>query len=210
MDKKQKNDYNKLWRALNPDYSKNYMKKYRAEGRDFYSKKKDAERMKKYKGTPSRIDTINRASKKYRNKLKDLVSDINYNVGFPNFILWKLIPNTKHRYAVSDTGQIYDLFYQTLCLTYRDRKGVYIDLKVNKKMVRYRLHQLVGEAFLNKRKMRKKGWIEHIDGDKYNNCITNLIWVSPIEKLLNSQFYKDLQSVGFSYYHYVRKFIKKV
>ena len=207
MTKEEKNEYNRIWRENHPDYSKKYMKEWRKSGRDWNSKKRDKIRMEKYKGTEGRKDTFKRAGKKYRDRMKEILKGVNDIIGFPNYIEWKFIKGNR-RYLVSDTGQIFDSFYSTLVRPHIRKDAVYIPLKTGDKYQFFKLHKIIGESFLKKR--NKKGWVEHIDGDKFNNILTNLIWVQPLQKLLNSQFYKDIQSVGFSYYHYVRKFSKKV
>jgi hypothetical protein len=207
MTKEEKNEYNRVWRENHPDYSKKYMKEWRKSGRDWNSKRMDKIRMEKHKGTQARKDTFKRAAKKYTDKIKKILQGVNDIVGYPHYIEWKFIKGYR-RYLVSDTGQIFDSFYSTLVRPDIRTDAVYIPLKTGDKYKFFMLHNIIGESFLKKR--NKKGWVEHIDNNKFNNVVTNLIWIIPIEKLLNSQFYKDIKSVNFSSYHYSRKFKKKL
>ncbi len=93
----------------------------------------------------------------------------------------KQVPNFKDNYLVTKDGQIYSKFkkgflnqetskdgYKRICLKYKDRKE------------KFSVHRLVAELFiLNNDK--EKIQVNHKDGDKSNNDISNLEWVTPSE-----------------------------
>ena len=205
---KTKEQYNREWRAMNPNYSKNYMKKWRAEGRDYYSKQKHKEYRKAWGKTDKGRQCQLISSKKSWYKAKQKLDEINDLIGFPEYIRWRYIIGTERRYAVSDTGQVFDIKFSTLVLPFDNHKCIWVSLKIGDKYERFKLYQLVGKAFLNRSK--KKGWVEHINNDYTNNTITNLYWVNPLEKLLKSQLYADLKSVNFNSWIYFRKFGKNI
>jgi len=207
LEKIKKEGYNKKWRSMNPDYSKTYMKKYRKEGRDYYSKLKCKNQQKRWRETERGKEFRKLSTQAYLNRKKQIISEVNDIVGYPSYIKWKCI-KYNGRYLVSDTGQIFDSKYSTLVRPEIKKDAVYIPLLTDKKYKLFKLHIIMGDTFL--KKTNKKGWVEHIDGDKFNNIISNLIWIVPLKKLLSSQLYKDLKSVGFSFHHYVRKIKKKL
>lgn len=49
------------------------------------------------------------------------------------------------------------------------------------KCQRYLVHRIVAKAFLPTQNINYQ--INHIDGDKTNNCVTNLEWVTPAENM---------------------------
>lgn len=64
--------------------------------------------------------------------------------------------------------------YATVCL---------IDSNGNRK--RHLIHRLVASAFIGIPK-NKKSQVNHKDGNKFNNCIDNLEWVTPSENILHA------------------------
>lgn len=62
-----------------------------------------------------------------------------------------------------------------------------LDLYKNNKQKTVRVHRLVAEAFIDN--TENKETVNHIDGDKENNCINNLEWATYKEQ--NNHFYKN-------------------
>ena len=105
---------------------------------------------------------------------------------------WKIIPNSK--YEVSNKGNIRSLDMTLLCKhnTYRVRKGIMLKqsfdkngyLRVAIHGVTKKSHRLVAEAFIpNPNNLPE---INHIDGNKTNNNVTNLEWCNRQDNLVHS------------------------
>lgn len=92
--------------------------------------------------------------------------------------IWKPIAGYEGHYEVSNLGNIKSLNKRhkgNLLAPQRNHKGyLRVNLwKNNKKKIRM-IHRLVAEAFLLNPNNYKQ--INHKDGNKENNCITNLEW----------------------------------
>ena len=68
----------------------------------------------------------------------------------------------------------------------RDSKG-YIQVALNGKP--YLLHRLLAQAFIPN--PEGKPFVDHIDGDPLNNCLSNLRWATATENQRNSKKRKD-------------------
>lgn len=103
----------------------------------------------------------------------------------------KMIPGYDNKYAVTDTGDVISYSvnkhggYMTKSLagnvTLLNNLYYTVGLwdKENKKMKRLRIHRLVCEAFIPN--PENKPEVNHIDGDKLNNNVSNLEWVTSEE-----------------------------
>lgn len=88
------------------------------------------------------------------------------------------------KYSVSKDGEVFSLFSQRLLTPYQsiDKAGGYVvvhmvsDCGKNKTV---KVHRLVAEMYLPK--VDGKNQVNHIDGNKLNNSLRNLEWVSPSE-----------------------------
>ena len=99
--------------------------------------------------------------------------------------IWKDIPEYEGKYQVSNLGRVKSLqrwggtrFYnrEYILNNYVNKKNgyVYVYLTKNNKSKNIRLHRLVAQAFISN--PNNYLYINHIDGNKENNCIDNLEW----------------------------------
>ena len=63
-------------------------------------------------------------------------------------------------------------------------KGYWYVCLNNKGLKQYRVHKLVAEAFIPN--SNKLPYVNHIDGDKLNNLVTNLEWCTPKENAIHA------------------------
>lgn len=95
--------------------------------------------------------------------------------------LWKRIPYAPD-YLVSKTGEV---FSEKSCskrklTVYKNKYGYfYVVISIDGKSKQKLVHRLVGEVFLPN--PLNKPQINHIDGDKSNNTLENLEWVTAKE-----------------------------
>ena len=95
--------------------------------------------------------------------------------------MWKKIifNNEETNYSVSDIGEIRNDTTNKL-LKLSMQQGYYqVTLSINKKPKRFRAHRLVAEAFIPN--PEHKPYVNHIDGCRSNNHISNLEWCTPAE-----------------------------
>lgn len=104
--------------------------------------------------------------------------------------IWMPIVGWEGLYAVSNKGRIKSLARKTSTgnrgvperiLKPNIMKGYHcVTLQHDNKVKVYRIHRLVIEAF-GESQPTPEHQVNHIDGDKANNCIENLEWVTPKE-----------------------------
>ena len=116
------------------------------------------------------------------NKLNDSVDNLEWKefcVDEP----CKIIPNYRDKYIITTSGKVYNNFTgvemkQRLIKGYPHVGLRYFDGE-NSKQKLWKVHRLVAEAFIPK--IKGKDLVNHIDGNKTNNNITNLEWVNNSE-----------------------------
>ncbi len=92
---------------------------------------------------------------------------------------WRPIEDFDGRYYVSNLGRIKNAKGKIIKLQHSDRGYTIFTFNFDGKVTRY-IHHLVMAAFgLPKPDPRLQ--IDHIDGNKNNNCISNLEWVTAAE-----------------------------
>lgn len=97
---------------------------------------------------------------------------------------WKRVSLTNDYYIVSNKGRVVRI-YDNRCFILKqsdDGNGYpYVCIYINGKPKTRRVHRLVAEEFLNKETNRNV--VNHIDGNKNNNTVENLEWVTSRENL---------------------------
>ena len=107
---------------------------------------------------------------------------------------WKFveIPDVKPIYKVSDKGRIMNNTTGKI-LTLTPDKGGYLTIGFacfSRKQKRFTVHRIVALMFIPNPDPKNKTTVNHKDGDKTNNCVENLEWLS------NSDNVKDMYAKG--------------
>ena len=107
------------------------------------------------------------------------------------FELWLPMDEDSHIF-ISSLGNVINLNTFTYPVLSSDGRG-YLRLRFqkNKKRYNYKVHRLVAQLFIPN--PENKPFVDHIDGNKENNCVSNLRWSTPSE---NTKFAYELGLVG--------------
>ena len=98
--------------------------------------------------------------------------------------IWKNVPEFNGIYQISNLGRLksFKEIKSGRILSNINRQGGYLSVVLQYKgFIRYtRIHRLVAETFISN--PDNKPEVNHIDGNKQNNCVDNLEWVTRKEK----------------------------
>jgi hypothetical protein len=100
--------------------------------------------------------------------------------------MWKDIEGYEGLYQVSDQGQVQRILADGTAKPVKPRDGVYltVSLSKNSKATTFNIHRLVAEAFLPRQQHQDE--VNHKDGNKHNNRLENLEWVTKKENLVHA------------------------
>ena len=113
---------------------------------------------------------------------------------------WKDVVGYEGLYTVSDTGLVYSCKSDRLMTNTIRGKNNYLCVHLSKdcKGKIHNVHRLVAEAFIENPKNKEQ--VNHIDGNKLNNNLNNLEWVTAKENCLHSTYvlgnYKKINQEG--------------
>jgi hypothetical protein len=101
---------------------------------------------------------------------------------------WVDLVGFEGMYQASADGEIRSLNYRNTgkksVLKQTVNRGYsVVNLTVNGKQKVYRVHRLIAETFLDNPESKKE--VDHIDGNRLNNCVANLRWVTSKENSNN-------------------------
>ena len=95
--------------------------------------------------------------------------------------MWKkiIIDNQETNYSVSSLGEVRNDQREKILKQATQGGYKFVTLSINNRAKRLRVHRLVAEAFISN--IEKKPYVNHKDGDRSNNKVENLEWVTPAE-----------------------------
>ena len=107
---------------------------------------------------------------------------------------WKVVKGFEN-YLVSSLGNVKTINGKLKKVVYDSKNDYgYVELWKNNKGKKFRIHRLVAETFIPNTLGKEQ--VNHIDGDKKNNCVSNLEWVTPKENIRHS-IENDLSSIKY-------------
>lgn len=94
--------------------------------------------------------------------------------------IWKIIPDTIGHYLVSSHGRIKSIRSNKIMRPLRTTTGYHqIQLRINGITIQRRIHRIVAQCFLEN--PENKPEVNHKDGNRVNNCLSNLEWCTKSE-----------------------------
>lgn len=95
--------------------------------------------------------------------------------------MWKtiIIDNQETNYEINDIGEVRNKNTKRILKQQIQNGYCHCTLSVNKKPKRCRIHRLVAQTFIDN--PNNKEYVNHKDGNRQNNNVENLEWVTPSE-----------------------------
>lgn len=110
--------------------------------------------------------------------------------------MWKEIPGTQGIYSISDSGEVKNnRTDKTIKQSFYKNGYLGVGIVINGKQKRYRVHRLVAMTFLEN--PEKKTQVNHKDGNKTNNSVSNLEWATPQENMRHA-YANGLKEINYS------------
>lgn len=109
-----------------------------------------------------------------------------YNIDNLDGEIWKDLECLEGVYQVSNMGRFRRSKTKRLIKPYKKKCGGYYGVKtyINGKVKNHKIHRLVAMAFIEN--PLNKSQVNHIDGDKSNNQVSNLEWTTCLENLYHA------------------------
>lgn len=117
--------------------------------------------------------------------------------------MWKkiIIDGFETNYSISDKGEVRNDTRNKLLTLYDEYEYKVASIHYNGQHKRKRVHRLVAEAFIPN--PNNKPYVNHIDGNRSNNCVENLEWVTEKE---NAQHAQNTGLIGYRKTRAVRQY----
>lgn len=101
-------------------------------------------------------------------------------IGLQDGEIAKPIQGYENRYLITSYGRVWSIrTHRWLKYSVPSNGYAQVGLSLNNKCTNYMIHRLVAKTFLQK--PINKDYVNHIDGNKLNNCVNNLEWVTRSE-----------------------------
>ena len=122
------------------------------------------------------------------------INGVEINAPYIKGEVWKKIKGYSKKYYISNKGRVYSFKTKGLLKTQLIAGYYYIELSHHSQRIKYRVHRLVAQYFIPN--PYNKAYVHHIDGNPFNNDVTNLMWVTLQEHKLLHKFMREQEKVA--------------
>jgi hypothetical protein len=107
---------------------------------------------------------------------------------------WEAVKGYENYYLISPNGLVYSIRSKKLISPFVTRGYSQVELNVNGVATKHLVHRLVAEAYLNN--SSDLPCVNHKDGNKLNNDVSNLEWCSYKKNMLHASEHGLLKTIG--------------